>query len=80
MALLQVRNCPDTLYEELAQVAAMDRRSIAQESVVLLDEALRNRVKARRARREAALKMLIGDEDARMTLDPVTLIREDRDR
>lgn len=82
MPLLQVRNCPQDLYDNLRRTAADDRRSIAQETVTLLEEALESRVEANKARRRAALKALIGDEERqeRMTLDPVALIREDRDR
>jgi hypothetical protein len=82
MPLLQVRNCPEDLYQALARTAAAERRSIAQETVVLLEESLRNRVEANQARRRAAIKALLADEEthALMTLDPVALIREDRER
>jgi plasmid stability protein len=80
--LLQVRNCPDELYQNLTRAAAADRRSIAQETVVLLEEAFKNRTEANRVRRRGAMKALLEDKEthARMTLDPVALIREDRDR
>ncbi|MDR1634166.1 MAG: hypothetical protein LBS27_04450 [Bifidobacteriaceae bacterium] len=82
MALLQVRNCPDELYRTVADRAAADRRSIAQETVVLLEEALEARTQARRERRGAALGRLAGDPERqrRMALEPALLIREDRDR
>jgi hypothetical protein len=82
MPLLQVRNCPKELYQNLARAAADDRRSIAQETVVLLEEVFKTRIEANRERRRAAMKTLLKDTEthARMTLDPVVLIREDRDR
>lgn len=40
MALLQVRNCPDDIYEKLAQMAKRDNRSIAQETIHILREAV----------------------------------------
>ena len=36
MPLLQVRDIPEDLYEKLAKVAQMENRSIAQETIVLL--------------------------------------------
>lgn len=40
MSLLQVRDIPEDLYENLAKVAKKENRSIAQETVVLLRKAL----------------------------------------
>ena len=40
MPLLQVRDIPEDLYKKLADVAEQDNRSIAQETIVLLKEAL----------------------------------------
>ena len=40
MALLQVRNCPDDIYEKLAQMAKRDNRSITQETICILGRAV----------------------------------------
>jgi len=81
MALLQVRDFPPDLYEELGRVAQAERRSIAQQTVVLLAEALASSEPAA-ARRQRALADSRRRAEAlpRCTLDPVALIREDRAR
>ena len=38
MPLLQVRNCPSNLYESITQVAKKENRSIAQQTIVLLEQ------------------------------------------
>ena len=82
MALLQVRNCPAELYEQIGQAARQDRRSITQQTVVLISEALKMRHGEQRKGREQAIADLAGDTDeqASMTLDAVELIRQDRAR
>lgn len=40
MATLNVKNLPDDLYERLKQRAKRDRRSVAQEVILLLEDAL----------------------------------------
>ena len=54
MALLQVRDVPDDLYERLSRVAEEDNRSISQQTIVLLKKAL-NYQEARIARRKRIL-------------------------
>lgn len=51
MALLQVRDMPDDLYETLSRVAAAENRSIAQQTIVLLKKSLQYDQK-RKARRK----------------------------
>lgn len=81
MALLQVRDCPQELYETLTRVAKAECRSAAQQTVVLLREALGR--PDERARRRRALLERISESglslppDAR---DPADLVREDRER
>ena len=81
MPLLQVRDIPEDLYDELSRVAKQDNRSIAQETIVLLRNALdqkNERIKRRQAILEQAKKLNLDPND---TLpDPVELIREDRNR
>lgn len=40
MAILQVRNLPDRVYERLKEKAEENRRSITREAIVLLEQAL----------------------------------------
>lgn len=81
MPLLQVRDMPEDLYDRLASVAKAENRSIAQETIVLLREAL-NLPQERRARRKQVLEE-IAEQNIPATdsfPDPASLIREDRNR
>ncbi len=81
MPLLQVRDIPEDLYDEISRVARLDNRSIAQETIVLLKSALNftdTRIKRRLAVLEEIKSMDIDSSDE--LPDPVDLIREDRDR
>ena len=81
MALLQVRDMPDDLYEKLSMVAEEDNRSISQETIVLLKKVLdyKDERIARRKRVLAEIRELNIPNADRLP-DPVALIREDRDR
>lgn len=81
MPLLQVRDIPEDLYEELSRVAAAENRSIAQETIVLLRKAL-NLQQERYARRKRILQEIkeMKFENTDGFPDPAQLIREDRDR
>ena len=81
MPLLQVRDFPAGLYDTLSSVAQMENRSVPQQTIVLLKNAL-NVGQERKARRKAVLRE-IDDLDIKNTEafpDPAELIREDRDR
>ncbi len=81
MTLLQVRSCPDDVYESLSRLARAEHRSIAQQTVVLLRRAL-GMESARRERRRALLLELASihvDIPAGFP-EPEMLVREDRDR
>jgi hypothetical protein len=81
MPLLQVRDIPQDLYEKLAQVAESENRSIAQETIVLLRKAL-NLTEERISRRKKVLDLIRKNktEGTNDFPDPVTLLREDRER
>jgi len=81
MPLLQVRDMPDSLYRTLSRVAEQDHRSIAQETIVLLQRAL-NQEESRISRRRRILGEILDGkiENADSLPDPADLIREDRDR
>ncbi len=81
MPLLQVRDIPEDLYDELSRVAKQDNRSIAQETIVLLRSALKldtERLKRRKALLSEVRALNI--DNANNFPDPVDLVREDRER
>ena len=81
MALLQVRNFPDDVYEELALLAQNEHRSLTQQTIVLITTAVRGDGQAKK-RRQEMLKELM-NEPPIITGNypsPAELIREDRDR
>jgi plasmid stability protein len=78
---LQVRNLPEHIYRRIAESAHAERRSIAQETVVLLEKALNMETKKKTARQELIDRILKKPPaDPRKIPDPVHLIREDRRR
>ena len=81
MPLLQVREVPQDLYEKISKVAKQENRSIAQQTITLLKEAL-NLKQERLAKRKAVLEEIknFQTEDFKKFPDPAELIREDRKR
>ncbi|MDR0958912.1 MAG: hypothetical protein LBM23_00880 [Propionibacteriaceae bacterium] len=83
MPLLQVRNMPDDLYDVLSATAERERRSVAQETIVLLRSSLMRPI-SQQERVQAIFREV--NESPPTPLrddpypDPVALIREDRDR
>lgn len=79
MALLQVTDVPEDVYERLARSARDENISIAQETVVLLRQAL-DQKEERRARRKQILQSIndLALKDTDIFPDPVEIIREDR--
>jgi plasmid stability protein len=79
MPSLQIRDMPDDVYEALAERAQKQRRSLAQQAVA--DLARIPELEARRTR-QAVVEQLrtMTPITPKMALDPVKLIREDRDR
>jgi len=81
MALLQVRNFPDDIYEELILYAKSEQRSVAQQTVVILRSAFKEQSNLKRRRQELLNSLL--EEEPVISGDypsPADLIREDRDR
>ncbi|MGA2545199.1 MAG: hypothetical protein ABSF43_01520 [Rectinemataceae bacterium] len=81
MPLLQVRDCPEDIYKEIALIAKKQNRTIAQQIVVFLEKAL-GQEQSNGARRAQLLEKINGRQipaDVKK-IDAVTLIREDRDR
>jgi plasmid stability protein len=79
---LQVRDLPDHLYRKLVEKAAAEHRSIAQETVVLLEKALEMETRKKTTRRMLIEKILRTPP----LVDPLKipasaeLLREDRER
>lgn len=82
MSSLQVRELPETVYRQLKRRAEEDHRSIAQEAIAILAKGLdvSSSPKARRVQLLQEIAQESKPNAALDTLDPVTLIREDRDR
>lgn len=81
MPTLQVRDVPDHIYRRLADLAEKERRSLAQQALVVLAKGLEVEIDPK-ARRRAAL-----ENAKRLNLgrgkslpDFVKMIREDRER
>jgi hypothetical protein len=81
MPFLQVRDIPDHLYRLLADQAAKERRSLAQQAVAVLARGLEVELDAK-ARRQKVLRAIKEGSQARPVRlkDPAKLIREDRRR
>jgi hypothetical protein len=84
---LQVRDFPEDLYSELKIVSKAEGRSVPQQTVVAMRDYLekRNNTATYRLRRQEIWDRLDRFHDehpdlANCGLDPVALIREDRDR
>jgi plasmid stability protein len=82
MSSLQIRELPDNIYNLLQKKANAEHRSLAQEAVVVLAKGL-NISLSPKSRREELLQTIADsqyDNEALAQLDPVDLIREDRQR
>ena len=81
MPLLQVRDFPEELYRDLADLAREEHRSIAQQTIHMIKTGLEAE-HSRKTRRRLALYALIHDAAviAPDAPSPADLIREDRDR
>lgn len=77
MASLQIRDMPDDLYQALAERAARQRRSLAQQAVA--DLSLIEEFEARR-RRAATIEELRKRPARRKLSDAVRIVRGDRER
>ena len=83
MASLQIRKLPENIFFLLKQRAEAEHRSIAQEAIVLLAKGLdtSSAPKERRTRLLQKIEEETGlNSGTAAKLDPVELIREDRER
>jgi len=82
MPTLQVRDLPDYIYQQIVELAETERRSITQETIILLEKALEIE-KQNKYQRKKLLENIVKETESEYNLDlpdPVKLIREDRDR
>lgn len=81
MPSLQIRDLPEHLYEILADKARRNRRSLAQQATVELERMVEAEARTRRLDTVSTLRAQLeadGTQDTK--LDPVKVVREDRDR
>ena len=83
MPSLQVRELPVNIYRLLQKRAKFEHRSLAQEAVVTLAKGL-NTTASNKDRRQKLLQNIIdfpcSSAETTANIDPVSLIREDRER
>ncbi len=77
MPSLQIRDMPEELYESLSERARRERRSLAQQAVS--DLSLIEELERAQGRR-AAIDSIRDCQDLELDVDPVSVIREDRER
>ena len=81
MPLLQVRECPEDIYRKIMYAAKVENRTIAQQTVVLLEKGLRQQ-ETNMSRRKNLLdriqKRRIPEEIK--AVDAALLVREERDK
>lgn len=80
MPTLQVRDLPEDVYVQLNYLAEKEHRSLSQETIVILKEGIISKLGNKDRRRKLLEKDNVLDIDGSKLPDPVTLIREDRDR
>ena len=81
MPLLQVRDFPKDIYDEIAFEANRQNRTIAQQTIVLIKKGLGQEVSNRERRRRILKEIKSWDiPDEVKKIDAVKWIREDRER
>ncbi|MCL1931746.1 MAG: hypothetical protein FWF55_08015 [Treponema sp.] len=81
MPLLQVRDFPADVYEDITFEARRQNRTIAQQTVVLIKKGLGSEISNRERRQIAVERIKERNVPAEaQSVDYVKLVREDRDR
>jgi plasmid stability protein len=80
MPTLQVRHLPEHIYQKIVERAKAKRRSIAQETVMLLQKALQMEERTKELRCQLIYRLLQDPFTQGDIPDPVLLVREDRKR
>ena len=82
MPSLQVRELPDPVYKKLSELAYKEHRSISQQAVMLLAKSLNVDISHKAGRRQILdeIKAQSGELKKYNLIDPVEIIREERER
>jgi hypothetical protein len=81
MPLLQVRDFPADIYEEISFEAKRQNRTIAQQTIVLIKKGLGEEISLKEQRRRLLERINSRNiPESVKAIDPVKLIREDRNR
>jgi len=81
MPLLQVRDFPADIYEEISFEAKRENRTIAQQTIVLIKKGLGEDISKKEKRRLLLAEIMERDvPESAKDFDFVKAIREDRDR
>ena len=80
MPTLQVRDLPEDIYIQLNYLAEKEHRSLAQETIVLLQKGMGSKLGNKERRKRLLEKINSFEIDGSKFPDPVELIREDRER
>jgi plasmid stability protein len=80
MAILHVRNIPETLFMRLKQRAKEQRRSLSAEVIILLEWAIEEADRASGAPLESIRRRRFYEPAVVGAPDSTTLLREDRER
>jgi len=81
MPLLQVKDCPDDLYKAISRGARQWKRSIDEEILVILMDAVHRQVSGRDRRRQVLAEIAMRKvPEAAQNVDVVSLIYEDHTR
>ena len=81
MPLLQVRNFPEDIYEEISFEARRQNRTIAQQTIVLIKKGLREEISNNERLRQILERVHSRDiPEKAKAIDVVKWIREDRNR
>ena len=82
MPSLQVRELPENIYHLLQKKAKAEHRSLAQEAVATLATGLQAPLSPKKRRLELLEKIIAEPtvDQSILDIDPVKLLREDRDR
>jgi len=81
MPLLQVKDCPDDLYKAISRRARQWKRSIDEEILVILMDAVHRQVSGRDRRRQVLAEIAMQKvPEAAQNVDVVSLIYDDHTR
>ena len=81
MPLLQVRDFPKDIYDEITFEAERQKRTIAQQSIILIKKGLGRKISNKERRRLAVERTFSRNiPESAKSMDYVKSIREDRER